>query len=163
MRTGRAGGAAGLALILAMGGCASINTFVSETGDLTSGRTEQAVGAAQQRQDVAKIENTSLHTQLAQQQAQRDALQGQLGAAQAQLGAVNRKLAGASGATQAQRDEYNRLVQKQRDLQHRLAVETMAPPVADPAAAAAAKARLDALTAEKDTLARQVDALQKAL
>ncbi|MBS0561820.1 MAG: hypothetical protein JSR21_17355 [Proteobacteria bacterium] len=149
--------------LLALAGCTPINTFVSETGDLTSGRTDQAVGAAQQRQTAARMENASLRTQLAQQQAQRDALQAQLGAAQAQLRAVNRKLASASGTTQAQRDEYSRLVAKQADLQHRLAVETMAPPAADPAAAAAAKARLDALTAEKDTLARQVDALQKAL
>src|SRR5271157_138979 len=152
-----------LSLLIALAGCASVGTFVNETGDLTSGRTAQSVAGAQQRQNQAMAENAALHNQLAGLQAQKATLHSQLTAAQAQLRSVNNKLAKASSATQEQRDEYQRLLDKQRDLQRRLAAASAAPPPADPAAAAAQKAQLDQLAGEKDVLEQQVNALQRAL
>nr|WP_294509952.1 hypothetical protein [uncultured Rhodopila sp.] len=149
--------------LILLSACASVSTFVNSTSDLTSGRTEQSVQESRQREGAAINENVALRNQYASLQAQKTALRGQLAAAQNQLARVNKKLAQESGATREQRDEYNRLVEKQRDLQNRLARASAAPSPADPAAAADQKARLDQLEQEKDVLARQVDALQRAL
>jgi chromosome segregation ATPase len=150
-------------LLFCLSACDSVNTFVGATGDLTSGRTAQSVDESRQRQAAARSENVSLSSQYAALQSQRAALRGQLSAAQVRLRGVNQKLSQETTVTQAQRDEYTRLVAKQKDLQQRLATVSATPVPSNPAAAADQKAQLDQLAQEKDVLERQVNALQRAL
>jgi chromosome segregation ATPase len=82
---------------------------------------------------------------------------------QERLRQVNGKLAQENGATQQQRDEYDRLAEKQRDLEGRLAAASAEPSPKDPAGIAAQKERFDRMTQEKDVLERQINALQRAL
>lgn len=149
-------------LPLLIAGCASVNTFVSSTGDVVSGRTAQSVEDSRARQAAAYNENASLRSQYSALQAQRNSLNAQLSSARARLNAVNQKLSQDGAATSGQRAEYARLVEKQRDLQQRLSAASAAPP-SDPASAARQKDQLDDLTREKDILERQVNALQRAL
>jgi DNA anti-recombination protein RmuC len=90
-------------------------------------------------------------------------LHGQLAIAQGRLNTIRRKLAHDRQATQAQRDQYQRLIQKQRDLQKRLADAAKAPPADNREDAADQKEELDKLAREKANLEQQVDTLQHAL
>jgi hypothetical protein len=152
-----------IGLLIPLTGCASVNSFVSSTSDLASGRTAQSVQESRQNQAAALNENASLRAQYAALQSQRTKLRGQLSAAQVRLHAISQTLAQENTATQAQRDEYARLVEKQRALQQSLADSSAAPVPSDPTAAAGQKAQLDELAQEKDILERQVNALQRAL
>lgn len=149
--------------MLILAGCASVGTFMHETGDLTSGRTAQMQRDAQANQDVALARNTSLRGQLAALHSQGARLKAQLGTAGAELRKVNTRLAQTAGATQAQRDEYKRLADQQRNLQRQLDTARAGPPPANASAVAEQKAELDRLAAEKDVLERQVAALNEGL
>jgi septal ring factor EnvC (AmiA/AmiB activator) len=149
--------------MLVLTGCASVSTFMHETGDLTSGRTAQMERDAQANQDVALARNASLRDQLASLNSQSARLKRQLGTAGAELRKVNARLAQNAGATQAQRDDYRRLADQQRNLQRQLDTARSAPPPANASAIAEQKAELDRLSAEKDVLERQVAALNEGL
>jgi chromosome segregation ATPase len=154
----------GIPLILALtvAGCDSVGTFVNATGDIVSGRSTEAVVNAQRQQDAAINENSTLRRQLAALDVQKSALHRQLMASQEQLRTVSQQLQHENGATQEQRSEFNRLLDKQLELQRRLSAASAAPPE-DTAAAANQRQQLESLTEEKDILERQVNALQRAL
>ena len=148
---------------LTINGCASVDTFIKSTGDLTSGRSAESVQQAKRQQTAEVNENAALRGQLASLDAQRSRLRSQLSLSQERLRQVNARLAQENGATQQQRDDYNRLAEKQRDLEARLAAARAEPSAKDPATAAAQKEQVDRMTQEKDILERQINALQRAL
>lgn len=152
-----------LPMLLLCAGCEAMGTFVNETGDLASGRTQQAVERSQQAENSQRATNVSLRTQLAGAAAERRRLDGQLADARARLDRINARLAADRNATEAERDQYRGLTEKQAELQQRLAALSAAPPPNNQADAAAEKAELDRLAAQRNALARQVDALQRAL
>jgi chromosome segregation ATPase len=151
------------ASLLSLAGCEAVQTFSSQTSDLANGGPGQRIAAAQANQDAARQQNISLRDQLANLQAQQEELHGQLAIAQGRLNTIRRKLAHDRQATQAQRDQYQRLIQKQRDLQKRLADAAKAPPADNREDAADQKEELDKLAREKANLEQQVDTLQHAL
>ncbi len=150
-------------LALTLSGCASVGTFIGQTSDLASGGPAQREREATARQQDAYAQNISLQNELASLNRQKAGLHTALGQSRSALDRVNARLAQSRTATQAQRDEYSRLVAAQRDLQRRLDAASTQPPPADAAAAASQKAELDRLTAQKDVLRQQVEALSKGL
>jgi signal transduction protein with GAF and PtsI domain len=150
-----------LAAILA--GCAPVQTFVNQSQDLASGQSGARVQAAQVRQDQAREQNVVLQQQLADVDAEQARLKTQIDAARVKLQQIKNRINAENRATDEQRQTYQRLVDKQGELQRRLASLSSAPPAQDSSAAIAQQQQLDQLSSERATLEKQVDALQRAL
>jgi chromosome segregation ATPase len=146
----------------ALAGCGSIETFVNQGSDLASGNSAARVEAAQQRQDTARAENAVLQQQLVDVNAESAKLKSQINASRVALQRIKDRIVTENRATDEQRQTYQRLVDKQKELQRRLATLSSSPPQ-DSAGAVAQQKQLDQLSAERAQLQKQVDALQRAL
>jgi molybdopterin-biosynthesis enzyme MoeA-like protein len=150
-------------LMFALTGCDAVQTAMNQNGDVASGGVEARNQQAQARLDAEHARNESLHDQLADLQSQEGGLQVQLSMEAGRLHQIKLRLAHLASATQEQRMEYKRLLQKQQDLQHRVAAAKSAPPPSNHEDAADQKEDLDKLAQEKADLEKQVDSLQHAL
>lgn len=150
-------------LMFVLTGCDAMQTAMNQNGDVASGGVEARNAQAQARLDEERARNESLHDQLADLQSQETALQVQLGMEAGRLHQIKLRLAHEASATQEQRKDYKRLLQKQQDLQHRLAAAKSAPPPSNHEDAADQKEDLDKLAQEKIDLQKQVDSLEHAL
>jgi chromosome segregation ATPase len=145
-----------------LAGCTPISTFVDQSSDLASGNSAARVQAAQQRQNQARAQNVVLQQQFADVSSESAKLKSQIDAAHAKLQQIKNRITAENRATDEQRKTYQRLADKQSELQRRLAVVSSAPPQ-DSAGAIAQQQQLDQLSSERAQLEKQVDALQHAL
>jgi hypothetical protein len=90
-------------------------------------------------------------------------LKTQIDAARVKLQQIKKRIDAENRATDGQRQTYQRLLDKQNELQRRLASLSSAPPAQDSSAAIVQQQQLDQLSSERTTLEKQVDALQRAL
>lgn len=155
--------AAPLTLVAILAGCAPVQTFVNQSQDLASGQSAARVQAAQERQDQAHAQNLVLQQQLADVNAAQARLKTQIDAARVKLQQIKNRINVENRATDGQRQTYQRLVDKQNELQRRLASLSSAPPAQDSSAAIVQQQQLDQLSSERAALEKQVDALQRTL
>lgn len=163
MNAGHRSQAIPLMLAAILAGCTPVQTFVDQSQDLASGQSAGRVQAAQGRQDQAREQNVVLQQQLADANAEQARLKTQIDAARVKLQQIKNRINAENRATDEQRQTYQRLVDKQNELQRRLVSLSSAPAPHDSSAAIAQQQQLDQLSSERGTLEKQVDALQRAL
>jgi chromosome segregation ATPase len=146
-----------------LAGCTAVNTYVSERGDLSSGRTEQAVNAAQARQDEARQTNAALTQQVAELQAERDRLASDMARNAARLHDIDASLRRTRTATDAQKAQFLRLQKQQQSLQKQLDDAAREAQPASAGDAASQSLNLQRLRVEKEDLERQINVLRETL
>ena len=149
--------------LVGLGGCAAVNTYVGERGDLSSGRTQQAVNAAQSRQDDARRANAELAQQAADLQAERDRLTNEVARSAARLRDVDASLRKTRAVTEGQKAEYLRLRDQLQQLQKQLDGAAREAPPESVGDAAAQSLNLQRLRVEKENLERQINVLRETL
>jgi chromosome segregation ATPase len=150
-------------LLMSLGGCAAMETYVGQRQDKFQGGPEARVQAAESRQAGVRATNTSLQKQLADLQQQQASLNQDLQATKSQLGDLNKKIASTKSATAAQKRDYDKLVAREKQLRAERDALAKQPPPDSAVDAAAQSLKLQRMRDEQEALQRQINALQQAL